>query len=506
LSEQRRIDSLPSIGSVALRSTLPESMPACDLLSEDEILDYAGARLSSVELTRISRHVRDCRSCQLLVQEALCVEHADGMPSVESWSGGANFSAGTLLAGRYLIRRFVGKGAMGEVYEALDNQLKQRRVALKTVVASSSDSGRAESRLRDEVLLAQLVSHPNVCRIHNLEVHEEEGEPPVLFLAMEFIEGESLGRQLRARGAFAPEEALRIARQLLQGLQAAHTAQILHRDLKSDNVMLRTGNAPAQAVITDFGLARAFDPSNLGGSDSRHLVGTIPYMSPEQLHGGKLGPASDIFAFGVVFYEMLTGRLPFKGGLRSRPLAPSSVQRGVSPSLDAFVLACLSLDAEQRYASAELALLALERVSLRPGSRRRATGAMVVAIIVAGMLAAVYWRGPRLDLRRQALLAAPAVPAGHGAPPSAPPAAPQPEPPSAPPSPSPSATPEPQRSPREHKPPRTRLRPATTPASPSAPPPRPDVAAESPPGGAARPSSGAAKSPPGEQLLDPFAP
>lgn len=397
------------LDSDALGSTLPDPSAGCDLLSENEILDYVRGRLETSQLNRISRHVRSCRTCQVLVHEGLRLEHPRNEANDSAWTWNANFAPGVLLAGRYLIRRFVGRGAMGEVYEALDNGLRQRCVALKTVIASASDNPLAESRLRNEVMLAQLISHANVCRIHNLEIHKEEDEPAILFLTMEFIEGKSLGSHLREHGPFAAEEVRRIAGQLLLGLQAAHDAHVLHRDLKSDNVMLRYNGTLLQPVITDFGLARALDPGSPLASDSQHLVGTVPYMAPEQLRGDKLGPPSDIFALGVVLFEMLTGRLPFKGGIRTSPSPPSRAVPGTSPLLDALVLKCLQLEAKDRYASATLALSALDQ--LRPHRRRRWDLMLaLVACVLGGLIWLMRGGGQVLLSAGPATLAAAATP------------------------------------------------------------------------------------------------
>ncbi|MEO8182805.1 MAG: serine/threonine-protein kinase [Deltaproteobacteria bacterium] len=290
------------------------------------------------------------------------------------------FARGTLVAQRYVIRRFLGRGGMGQVYEAYDRVLREP-VALKTTTSQTASDAQ---RLLDEVRMARRITHANVCRLYDAGVHEEL-EPErrtTYFLTMEYLEGHTLRSRLR-HGLPPLPQVFGIARQLLIGLAAVHAAGLLHRDFKSENVMLRLpGNGTGQAVIMDFGLARplhADPPLRAGGIGA----GSRGYMAPEQIDNQQLGPETDLFAFGVVMFEMLTGRLPFAREasatsapnlLDQMPQPPSQVRPDLPPELDAFVLKCLHANRQQRYRSAERALTALTRLSDAAARRASASG------------------------------------------------------------------------------------------------------------------------------------
>jgi serine/threonine protein kinase len=240
---------------------------------------------------------------------------------------------GPIVAGRWRITRFIAVGGMGEVYEAEDVALGER-VALKTVRRDAAYDSVAVERFKREVLLARKVSHPNVCRIFEFGVERE-----IVFLTMELLAGETLATRLRERGPMPLVEARAIAVQLCAALEAAHAAGVVHRDLKANNVML----VGERAVVTDFGLARAFsgeasDDTSLTGRGM--LVGTPAYMAPEQIDGGPIGPATDIYALGVLLFELVSGRRPFEGGsgmevaMRRLREDPPSL-RALAPNVDA---------------------------------------------------------------------------------------------------------------------------------------------------------------------------
>ncbi|HEX9105220.1 MAG TPA: serine/threonine-protein kinase, partial [Polyangia bacterium] len=219
----------------------------------------------------------------------------------------------TRIAGRYRIVRFLARGGMGEVYEAEDLELGVR-IALKTLRTLAGSDGSSESRAIDrfkrEVQLARKVTHANVCRIFDLGV-DAAGDARTVFLTMELVDGESLADRLE-RGRLAPAEALPLLQQMADALAAAHAAGIIHRDFKSSNVMIVDGGK--RAVVTDFGLARPRERHDDGSlSQENALIGSPKYMAPEQVEGLALTPAADIYALGVVAFEMATGRLPFVG-------------------------------------------------------------------------------------------------------------------------------------------------------------------------------------------------
>jgi eukaryotic-like serine/threonine-protein kinase len=305
----------------------------------------------------------------------------------------ATFGPRQMIAGRYRIERFLGRGGMGEVYAAFDTVLGEH-VALKTVLSTTSDNPNAVKRLFSEARLARRIHHRNICRVHDVGVHEEPGriDERLHFLTMEFIEGKRLGQLLRA-GPLSLALACNIARQVLQGLQAAHEAGVLHRDLKSDNIMVTgadtdTGREP-HISITDFGLAQALDVDGraLGGG-RQERVGSLAYMAPEQILGRDLTPATDIFGFGVVFFEMLCGRLPFVvEGESARELAQRRLsghvpalcplRAGIPAAMEAVVQRCLEPERSARFRAASEVLAALNALKQSPaphGNTQRAAG------------------------------------------------------------------------------------------------------------------------------------
>lgn len=214
---------------------------------------------------------------------------------------GPRYHAGEMVAGRYRIAEFLGAGGMGEVYSALDTAQGDQLVAVK---ALRLDRGSAEldARFRREVRLAQQVHHPNVCRVFELGEHAGD-----LFCVMELLEGETLFGRLARVGRLSPAEALPIALQLCQGLEAAHRAGVIHRDLKPANIILLGTAEDPRAVIIDFGLAAGFVPDQSLTQDGA-VIGTLAYMAPEQMEAGGSTAVADLYSLGVVFFEMLTGQ------------------------------------------------------------------------------------------------------------------------------------------------------------------------------------------------------
>ena len=258
------------------------------------------------------------------------------------------FLPGTLLGGRYRIVAMLGKGGMGEVYRADDLSLDQP-VALKFLPESLALNEDAIARFRNEVRIARQVSHPNVCRVYDMG--EMEGQ---YFLSMEYVDGEDLGSLLRRIGRLPTDKALEIARKLCAGLAAAHERGVLHRDLKPSNVML---DARGQVLLTDFGLAALAE-----GIDAAEIRnGTPAYMAPEQLAGDEVTVRSDIYALGLVLYEIFTGKLPFESttlaGLiraqrESSPVSPATLVRDLDPMVERVILRCLNPKPSLRPASA----------------------------------------------------------------------------------------------------------------------------------------------------------
>lgn len=376
----------------------PDSSPGC--LDEDTVLAYCAGKCSEATLQKIDPHLDACDRCQQLV--LLYNEQDDASDNVEQEEAHSNwpkaFARGDVVNARYEIRRFIGRGGMGEVYEAHD-RLMDARIALKTIIPTVNDRQRAVRKLTEEVRNALRVGHPNVCRINELQEHREEGgsEPAVPFFTMEFIEGERLGQRLE-RGAVGLQQAQRIAIQLLEGLRAAHDRGVLHLDFKCDNVMLRNNSdGDLDAVIMDFGLSKALEESPHERTSERlQWAGTLPYMSVEQLDcRGDVGPTADIYAFGVVLYKLLTGRLPHVAEslssmlirqLNDTPQAPSHYCPEVAPALDRFVLRCLDKIPSLRFSNAAEALEKLGSIGswqAEPRRRRLLRAVPSVATVAA---------------------------------------------------------------------------------------------------------------------------
>ena len=255
------------------------------------------------------------------------------------------FLPGRLIIGRYRIIALLGKGGMGEVYRADDLTLGQA-VAMKFLPDETTRDAAMLERFRNEVRIARRISHPNVCRVY--DVGDVDGQA---FFTMEYIDGEDLASLLRRIGRLPPDKALEIARQLCAGLAAAHAKGVLHRDLKPANIML---DGRGQVVITDFGLAGV--AHDIRGPEVRS--GTPAYMAPEQIAGKEVSPRSDIYALGLVLYEIFTGKRAFaeKAGIgRARgdrtPSRPSSVVKDFDPIVEKVILRCLEEEPSARPAN-----------------------------------------------------------------------------------------------------------------------------------------------------------
>src|SRR5262245_60349528 len=262
---------------------------------------------------------------------------------------GGRFVAGTILAARYRIVGLLGAGGMGEVYKADDLKL-DHPVALKFLPETLALSPAALARFHAEVRIARQVSHPNVCRVY--DIGDVDG---LQFLTMEFIDGEDLAALLRRIGRLPGDKALELARQMCAGLAAAHDAGVLHRDLKPHNVMI---DGRGKARVTDFGLAALARDVR-----AEHIVaGTPAYMAPEQLKGEDATVRSDIYALGLVLYELFTGKRAIQvssiaeavmhHSSGSMVTTPSEVVRDLDPIVERVILRCLERDPALRPASA----------------------------------------------------------------------------------------------------------------------------------------------------------
>ncbi len=258
--------------------------------------------------------------------------------------------AGTRVAGRFVIERQLGAGGMGAVYLARDEQLDEV-VALKAIAGGALLDPAAADRFRREVSAARRISHPNIVRLH--DIGEEQG---MLFLSMEYISGTSLAELIERHGVLPVGQLRAIVAQIGRGLEAAHSAGVVHRDLKPQNVLV---DASQQVKIIDFGLARL---AHLEGMTATGLIlGTPEYMAPEQIRGQTIDTRTDIYALGAVMYHALTGKPPFGGDSPiaigfahcTKPLIPpEQVRPDVPPAWSAFVQRAMAKDPSQRFDSA----------------------------------------------------------------------------------------------------------------------------------------------------------
>jgi Serine/threonine protein kinase len=260
----------------------------------------------------------------------------------------APLSPGDII-GRYRIVRPIGRGGMGVLYLALDPRLN-RSVALKLLPSHLSVDSSAGQRFEEEARAASLLDHPNIATVYEVD----ETADGRLFIAMAYYEGETLRENLK-RGPLPIPEAVKLAAQVARGLEAAHAAGLVHRDIKPANIMVTPQGV---AKIVDFGIAR------IATDEITHAetAGTVAYMSPEQTHGGPPHPSMDVWSFGVMLYEMLTGVRPFSGDrddvviLAIRNDEPEPIERlrgnSVPPKLIQIVLRCMRKNPTQRYADA----------------------------------------------------------------------------------------------------------------------------------------------------------
>src|SRR5918993_708359 len=306
--------------------------------------------------------MRECPRCELCYEDEVLLCPDDQAKTKNTLPGT------TLLSARYRLEKRLGRGAMGQVYVARDENLITRRVAVKTVrpdILSDEDlqEGEAIARFEREARAAASIRHPNVVDVTDFGKSAEG----VFFLVMEYVEGETLFHLLRREGTVNPQRAATIMRQVVAGVEAAHDEGILHRDLKPANIFLmqqkrKTGGEDGFVKVGDFGLAKIVnadrsDVTSASGPASRGIIGTPEYMAPEQMQPGvQLDARADIYALGTIAYHMLGGRPPFTGNitqliaqkLMQAPPALSSLRSDVSPQLEASIMKALAKETSDR--------------------------------------------------------------------------------------------------------------------------------------------------------------
>ncbi len=325
----------------------------------------------------------------------------------------AGLGVGTTFAGRYQVMEELGKGGMGRVYKAFDSEIKEL-VALKILNPEIASGEGVIERFRNELKLARRIAHRSVCRMFDLG---RSGD--TTYITMELVSGEDLKTLLRRVGQLPAKRAVAIAGEVAEGLVEAHRLGVVHRDLKPQNIMIDRGGS---AHIMDFGIARSASEGGITGPGM--ILGTPDYMSPEQLEGREADPRSDIYAFGAVLFEMVTGEAPFEGGtpmavaLKHKtevPRDPQSLNPQVPETLGRLILRCLEKDPARRYQTAEALLAELGAIAgelpttrgltpratklTRPAKKRSARPAALVLLAAAAIAAGTFFV---LKTRREA--------------------------------------------------------------------------------------------------------
>ncbi|HET6266530.1 MAG TPA: protein kinase [Acidobacteriota bacterium] len=268
----------------------------------------------------------------------------------------------TIMQDRYQVMKELGRGGMGIVFQALDKQLNEP-VAVKILSPLLANDPEALERLKREVSAARRISHPNVIRIH--DINETKG---LHYVSMEFFHGETLKEYIRHQGGLSLMQANQIALQICDGLDAAHRQGVIHRDLKSQNIIINPSN---QIKIIDFGLAHS---AHLKGMTATGLImGTPEYMAPEQVAGSKVDERADIYSLGIILYELFTGRVPFTGDsaiavgfmqVKDAPAPPRTINPQLPASIEAVILKALEKNPAHRQHSVAEVKADLERALL----------------------------------------------------------------------------------------------------------------------------------------------
>jgi eukaryotic-like serine/threonine-protein kinase len=312
----------------------------------------------------------NCPSCRAANDDAAaaCAACGTALPATPTpLVVSVDLRPGTLFHGRYEVRGPLGRGGMGMVYEALDRSLDET-VAIKVLRPDFAQDPRMAERFKSEIRLARRIRHRNVCAIH--DYGEDRG---LLYISMELIEGRDLKHVLKEKGGLPPDQAYAVAIQLAEGLQAVHEAGIIHRDLKTPNIMV---DAQGVARLMDFGIAKRQGDGTLTATGN--IVGTPEYMSPEQAQGHKVDFRTDIYALGVVVYEIFTGRVPFRGDtpistilmhLNDPPPLDGAGAERLPEALKPVLSRMLAKDPADRYATAREVAEALSRAR-HPSARQ----------------------------------------------------------------------------------------------------------------------------------------
>ncbi len=339
-------------------------------LPADRLTAFLSGSLTAGHAAEVEAHIDACEECRVLLSTLVRSERdAAGDPTYQV--AAAPVTEGDVVAGKYKVERIIGTGGMGSVVAAWHQQLNQR-VALKFMLPSIAADPQAAARFLREGRAAARLSTPHVGRVIDLD-SLPNGTP---YLVMEFLEGETLAQRLARVGTLTVAEALKVLRQALAGLAEAHAAGIVHRDFKPGNLFHAKRPDGSEVVkVLDFGIAKSVDPGielGLTRTSSRVLMGSPPYMAPEQINLASIDARTDVWAVGVVLYEMLAGHLPFTGAtlvdvmfaIQNKAHAPFDVP--MPQAVVEVVDRCLSKRAERRFPDAAAVAEALRDAESSP--------------------------------------------------------------------------------------------------------------------------------------------
>src|SRR5271157_1808211 len=389
--------------------------------------------------TPIPAHATRCVHCDtpIDVDSSTLVDAGEEQPAedanltVDNWSAAVTapstsesprsvnqLQPGSLLAARYEILDRLGVGGMGAVYKAKDREV-DRLVALKVIRTELAGDSDILSRFKQELILARKVTHKNVIRIFDLG--RASG---MRFITMEYIEGQDLRSLVKKEGKPTPQRAVEILQQVCLALEAAHSEGVVHRDLKPQNIMI---DKQGKVYVMDFGIARSVGSEGMTMTGA--LVGTPEYVSPEQVKGEDVDGRSDIFSLGIIFYDLLTGKMPYRAETVQRamykrtvePATPPMVEDATVPKfLSEVTSKCLEIDSAKRYQSAQELWAELESwrtgqadeagtvvqrwVKRKARSRGVWGAAGVAAMLIIGVVAYRHWPAPTTSTKPAAAM------------------------------------------------------------------------------------------------------